>query len=156
METAKPLEFKGTAGDYFVLVLITIVFTYIPIFGWAFLLNYAAGWLADNTIVNGKKVAYTASYGESLTFMLVNGLLLIVTLGIYLFWLAPKTYRYVADHIHYVDGVAAQSLEVPVTPAPVSPVDQVVPTTPVEPIAPAAPTDPVPPATPSGTTPLVG
>src|SRR5438876_365731 len=106
METARPLEFKGTASGYFVLALISVVFSYIPILGWAFLLNYASAWYADNSLVNGKKVVYKAGYGESLMFMLLNTLLLVVTFGIYMFWFVPKMYRYVFDHIHYVDQVS--------------------------------------------------
>jgi len=157
METAKPLEFKGTAGGYFVLTILSIVLTYIPVFGWAYLLNYASGWFADNTLVNGKKVAYKAGYGESLKFMFIYGLLTVVTCGIYLFWFVPKMYRYIADHTHYVDEVAAtQPVEVPVAPAPVNIVDTATPATPVDPAASVVPTDPAPPAAPTGTTPQVG
>ncbi|HSX06631.1 MAG TPA: DUF898 family protein [Candidatus Saccharimonadia bacterium] len=153
METAKPLEFKGTASGYFVLALVSIVLAYIPILGWAFLLNYASAWFADNTLVNGKKVAYKATYSESLMFMLVNGLLLIVTLGIYLFWFMPKMYRYVVDHTQYVGEVGAAQ---PVATEPVAAPAMQAPVSPVEPVAPITPTEPTPPVAPTGTTPLVG
>lgn len=157
METAKPLDFKGTAGGYFVLVLISIVLAYIPVLGWTYLLNYAAGWFAENTLVNGRKVAYKAGYGETLKFMFLSSLLLVVTLGIYMFWFAPKMYRYIAEHTHYLDEavasqspVAAEPVAAPAAQAPVSPTDPVVPATPVSPV------EPTPPTTPSGTKPLVG
>jgi len=153
METAKPIEFKGTAVGYFLVTILSIVLTYIPILGWAFLLNYVAGWFADNTLVNGKKVAYKATYSESLLFMLVNALLLIVTLGIYLFWFMPKMYRYVVDHTHYLDEpvaaepvVATDPVAMPTPEAPVSP---------VEPVVSVAPTDPTPPVAPTSNTPTV-
>jgi|GEM_PF-1318043 len=158
METAKPLEFKGTAGGYFVFTLVSIVLMYLPILGWAWLLNYSAGWFADNTLVNGKKVYYRADYGETLKFMFINTLLLAVTAGIYLFWFVPKMYRYAVDHTHYFDevtaamqsSVIADPVATPVMPASVSPVN------PVAPAAPVSPVDPTPPVTPSGTTPSVG
>lgn len=123
MQDAKPLEFHGTAGGYFVLTILSIVLMYIPFFGWAFLLNYASGWFADNTLVNGKNIQYTAGYGESLKFVFVNTLLLAITLGIYMFWFYPKMYRYIVDHTHYVDAVAAPAAPVaPATPqAPTAP-----------------------------------
>ena len=106
MNSSKPLEFHGTAGGYFLLTLISIILVYIPVFGWAFLLNYASSWFADNSLVNGKKIAYSAGYGESLVFILKNALLLIVTIGIYSFWFYPKLYRYMADHVSYFEEPA--------------------------------------------------
>jgi uncharacterized membrane protein YjgN (DUF898 family) len=157
METVKPLEFKGTAGGYFVLALISIILMYIPILGWAFLLNYASNWYADNALVNGKKVAYKASYGESLKFIFVNSLLLIVTLGIYMFWFVPKMYRYAFEHIHYIEEIpVTQPVEAPIAPASVNPVDPVAPATAAAPTIPDTSVDPTSPVAPTGTTPLAG
>jgi uncharacterized membrane protein YjgN (DUF898 family) len=108
METPKPLEFKGAPADYFLLTIVTVVFMYVPIFGWAFILNYSAAWIADKTVVNGKQVAYKADYLESLKFVFINALLLFLTFGIYSFWFVPKLYRYVTERIHYVDGASEQ------------------------------------------------
>lgn len=122
MQQSKPLEFHGTAGGYFILTLVTIIAMYIPVLGWAFALNFAANWFIDNTTVNGSKVKYQASFGESLKFVFVNALLLIVTLGIYSFWFYPKLYRYVFDHTQYVDvtGASAPAVAAPMDPAPVT------------------------------------
>ncbi len=105
MQNAKPLEFKGTPGGYFVLGIVSFFLAYIPLFGWAFLFNYAMEWFADNTLVNGKRVKYSAEYGETLGFVFVNGVLLVVTFGIYVIWFGPKMYRYVANHTQYTDAV---------------------------------------------------
>ncbi len=120
MQNTKPLEFHGTAGGYFLLAIVSIIFMYIPFFGWAFLLNYASGWFADSTMVNGRKVRYQASYGESLKFVFVNALLILITLGIYSFWFAPKMYRYMVEHVDYLDESAtatAMPSPTPETPA---------------------------------------
>ncbi len=129
MESDKLLKFEGTAGGYFLVFLVILVASYIPFFGWAFAFNFMASWMTDNTKVNGKTVAYTAGYGETLGFIFVNFLLLLVTLGIYTFWFVPKVYRYIMDHISYPGETSA-----PVATAP----------TPEEaPAAPEAPTPPV-------------
>lgn len=137
MQNQKPLEFHGTAGGYFILFIITLVLMYIPFFGWAFLLNYTSEWLADNSLVNGKKVKYHAGYGESLKFVFINSLLLLITLGIYTFWFYPKLYRYVVDHVGY-------GVESPESPAPVSPEPPVAPTVFSPPTSPTAPPPAVP------------
>lgn len=77
--------------------------TYIPFFGWALLLNFASSWYADNTLVNGKQVKYSAGYGESLKFVSINFVFLVVTLGIYTFWFYPKLFRYIVGHTTYTD-----------------------------------------------------
>jgi hypothetical protein len=136
MQSSKPLEFHGKAGGYFLLTIISIIMVYIPFFGWAFLLNYAAGWFADNALVNGQKVEYEAGYGETLKFVFVNALLIIITFGIYSFWFYPKVYRYMADHTNYLnDGAVPQA---PAIPVPAAPEQFVAPVSPVAPIAPSA------------------
>lgn len=98
----KPFEFHGTAGGYFVVFLVTLIASYIPIFGWPIAMNFSLSWAADNLTIDGRQVKYDAGYGETLKFLLVNILLLIITLGIYVFWFVPKQYRFIVDHAHYV------------------------------------------------------
>ena len=107
MDVKKPVQFHGTAGGYFILCVVSMVMAYIPILGWAFLLNYSGKWAADNALINDRKVVFKATYMEALKFTVVNTLLLIITLGIYVFWYGPKTYRYFADHVVYLDETGA-------------------------------------------------
>jgi uncharacterized membrane protein YjgN (DUF898 family) len=137
MDTPKPIKFNGTAGGFFVVSVVSLVCTYIPWFGWAFMLNYIAEWFADSSLVNGKKVVYKASYGETLKFVFVQSLLLLVTLGFYIFWFQPKLYRYVVDHTSYADEAATEPVPVADAAAVASPVEP-----PVEPVVPPAPTAP--------------
>ncbi|MCA9334204.1 DUF898 family protein [Candidatus Saccharibacteria bacterium] len=135
----KPLKFSAGAGSYFVVAIVVWIATYIPIFGWAFALNFFADWLAKNSEVNGQKVHFTAGYGESLKFIFINTLLLIITLGIYTFWFVPKLYRYVADHTAY--GAAEVAAPAPAPAAPVA--ETPAPEAPAAPEAPKPPTPPV-------------
>ena len=90
-----------TPGGTFVYVLVSILASFIPLFGSAFMLNYMAGWVADNSTVGGKKVKFNATYMEALSFTFFNMLWLVLTLGIFIFWFIPRTFRYYADHIEY-------------------------------------------------------
>jgi hypothetical protein len=141
MNAAKPLDFNAKALDYLILSFLSALLAYIPFFGWAFLLNYTSGWFADRTLVNGKKVTYSAGYGESLKFVTIGTLLVVITFGIYAFWFAPKMYHYVTDHMSYSDDVAP----VPSTPvaaqAAAEPTDTAAVSKP--PVDPTAPTGPV-------------
>ncbi len=111
MQNAKPLSFSASALDYFTFSIIAIITAYIPFFGWAFLLNYSGQWFSDRTLVNGQKISYKAGYGESLKFIFVNTLLIIITLGIYSFWFYPKMYSYIVDHISYGVADSDQNLQ---------------------------------------------
>lgn len=104
MELRKPLQFNGTVGGYLIVLFLTMVLLYVPVLGWALLLNYSAGWFAKSSLINGKKVVYRASYGETLKFVVINTVLVVVTFGIYALWFAPKLYRYIADHVEYADA----------------------------------------------------
>lgn len=101
---SNPIKFNGTAGGYFVAFLVELVMMYIFIIGWPIAFNFVAGWIVENLEVEGKKMKYSAGYGETLGFILINVLLIAITFGIYVFWFVPKTYRYVADHSTYVDA----------------------------------------------------
>jgi uncharacterized membrane protein YjgN (DUF898 family) len=108
MALDKTFEFHGKAGGYFVVALVNLICAYIPIFGWAFTFNFTNNWVAENATINGKNLKYTAGYGETLKFIFINALLLIITLGIYIFWFVPKSYRYIADHLVFADEVVAE------------------------------------------------
>lgn len=119
MDNQKPLQFEAGALDYFILTILSVLLIYIPFLGWAVLLNYSGSWFADRALVTGKKITFKAAFGESLKFVFVNFLLLIVTLGIYSFWFYPKLYKYMVDHVHFADEVPAPLEAEPVTAAPV-------------------------------------
>jgi uncharacterized membrane protein YjgN (DUF898 family) len=153
MDNQKPLQFNGTAGSYFVVFLVTLVMTYIPFFGWAFLINYTSEWMADNSLVNGKKVAYASSYSETLKFVVVNGLLVFVTFGIYIFWATPKAYRFIVDHVSYTDGSGrVEGSPEPVAETPAETSTEAPAETPAEETPAPAPTPEVNPAPPVATT----
>ncbi len=131
----KQFEFTGKPLDYFVVLIISAITAYIPIFGWPIGFNYNNKWLADNVLINGRKVKYTAAYGETLKFLFVNVLLVIVTLGIYMIWFGIKSYKFIADHTEFVD-TSAQPMAAPATPPAPMPTQM----SPVQP--PAAPMQP--------------
>lgn len=111
------MQFKGTAGSFFVTWLVAALCTYIPFVGPAIALNFVAEWLFKNLEVEGKQMHYSATLGESFKFTFVNALLIIVTLGIYVFWYVPKMYRYILDHVSYADAASPAPVPAP-TPAP--------------------------------------
>ncbi len=120
----KPFQFSGTPMDYFIVTIVTAVTAYIPIFGWPIAFNYMNKWIMDNLTVDGRKLQYSAGYGEVLGFLFVNILLVMITFGIYIFWFGPKTYRFIADHTTYIDGVAPVGQPVAAA-APVAPINPV-------------------------------
>ncbi len=101
MEPQNLLTFDGKAGDYFVMVLVTTLVGWIPFFGWAFGMNYMSEWIGNHTTMGGRRLTYSAGFGETLGFVTVNALLLCITFGIYTFWFVPKTYRYFMEHTTY-------------------------------------------------------
>jgi uncharacterized membrane protein YjgN (DUF898 family) len=103
----KPIQFHGGAGEYFIKNFASIILMYVIIFGWPIAFNLMTGYVVDNLTLNGKKLKYSAGYGEVLVFLLVNILLLIVTLGIWSFWFVPRSYRFIVDHTTIQEAVAA-------------------------------------------------
>jgi uncharacterized membrane protein YjgN (DUF898 family) len=101
-QSPRPIQFNGTAGGIFVAMLVNWLYGLIPIVGWALGTNYFGRWIAKNSKVNGQDVKFTATLGDTFWFILGNVLLVIITLGIYIFWYIPKLYCFIADHVEYV------------------------------------------------------
>lgn len=103
----KSFDFVATAGGYFYIVIVATLLQFIPIIGTVIAFNMMYSWLAENSIVGGRRVVYKAGFGETLKFLLVNLLLVLVTFGIYIFWFVPKTFKYVAAHVTFADEAQA-------------------------------------------------
>lgn len=95
--------FTGTAGGFFVAFIVVYFTQLLFIFGWPIGMNYMANYVVENVDMNGKKFKYQAGYGETLSFLFVNALLLVITFGIYMFWFLPKSYRWVLEHTSYAN-----------------------------------------------------
>jgi uncharacterized membrane protein YjgN (DUF898 family) len=113
MDAKKPIEFNGTAGTYLQLLIMTLLFVYIPLFGWAFILNYSAGWFAQNTRINGQAIAFRAGYLEALKLVTISAILMIITFGIYSIWFVPKLYRYLTAHFYYTEDKVEKLAQIP-------------------------------------------
>lgn len=86
----KSFDFIGTPGGFFVTLILTSLLQIIPIAGAVLGMNMFYAWIADNSLVSGRKVVYKAEFMETLVFLFVNVLLVMVTLGIYFFGLLQK------------------------------------------------------------------
>lgn len=115
-EPTKKFEFTGSAGSFFTMYVLAVLFLLIPIVGFVFSFNKQTSWMVGNIKVNGRQLAYKASFGEVFVLLLVGLLLTVLTLGIYTFWFVPKVYRFVADHTGYADEAPATT-SLPTTPA---------------------------------------
>ena len=85
-EGAKPLQFHGSAGGYFINVIIVAILSIIPLIGSAMGVHILAKWWVENSSVDGKKLTYNASFGETTMYAFIRILLVLITLGIYIFW----------------------------------------------------------------------
>lgn len=115
----KPFEFTGSASGFFVMTLVSTLMQLIPFVGFAMAFNYQNEWMVKNTKMNGQNLTYKAELGETWVMLFVGILLIILTLGIYLFWFAPKVYRFVFDHVTVGDPaeVPSSATSLPTTPA---------------------------------------
>jgi len=100
-ETTQVVDTQVTPGGTLLMLVVTTIAGFVPLFGSAFSLNYMAGWIADNSTVQGKEVRFNATYMEALSFTFFNLLWLVLTLGIFIFWFIPRTYRYYTKHVEF-------------------------------------------------------
>ena len=114
--SSKHFEFTGNASGFFV-AWIVVYFTSATVILIPLGFNFFVEWFVKNIKVDGRSLSYKAGFGESFVFLLVSVILLMLTIGIYGFWFAPKLYRYIADHTTYADEVSTAPLAAAV-PAP--------------------------------------
>ena len=107
METPTPfaplpmLQFKfvGGAGTYLGMCLGSFFITLLTLgicYPWAVCMRYR--WQAKNTYINGYRLRFTGSapglFGHWIKWLL----LCVITLGIYLFWVAPRMTKWIVEH----------------------------------------------------------
>lgn len=101
-----PLSFEAGAGEYFGVCFLNLLLFFVPVFGWA------AQWLIMNRFiiehlrVEGRPMKYTMTYGYALKTIAGNLLMIVLTLGIGLFWLHIKQIKAIFAHAQYADEVA--------------------------------------------------
>ena len=60
-------------------------------------------WIAKHTIIDGHQVVFDGKGGQLFGQWIKWFVLMIITCGIYSFWVAPRMYNWVASHLHKVD-----------------------------------------------------
>ena len=110
MGKSRTFKFDGGAADYLgtaILAFLVTLFTLGIALPYAIVLRQR--WRAKHTIIDGQRLAFLGT-GVSLFGNWVKWLLLIiVTLGIYSFWVAPRLVKWVVENTDF-----AQSREAPV------------------------------------------
>ena len=110
-EGAKPLQFHGSAGGYFINVIIVAILSIIPLIGSAMGVHILAKWWVENSSVDGKKLTYNASFGETTMYAFIRILLVLITLGIYIFWAVPQIVKFVYQHSSVASAAPAPTPE---------------------------------------------
>ena len=84
-----------------ILQAIITIFTFGIGAPWAICLK--EGWYVRHTVVDGHQLTFDGTGGQLLGNWVKWFLLMIITLGIYSFWVAPRMFNWVASHLHKVE-----------------------------------------------------
>ncbi|MCX6152587.1 MAG: DUF898 family protein [Candidatus Kapabacteria bacterium] len=95
-------SFKGDLaswiGTSFLASLLTI-FTLGIGFPWALCMKQK--WYTKNTFVDGRQLIFTGSGGSLIGLWIKWFFLLIITLGIYSFWIGPNLQKWIVEHTDF-------------------------------------------------------
>lgn len=92
---------EGSVGEFFMLRFVAGLLTVIS-FGFAhfWMVCKIQRWIADHTVIGGKKLVFDGKGGELFAKNIVWNLLTAVTLGFYLIWRPTSELKWFASHTH--------------------------------------------------------
>ena len=61
-------------------------------------------WKAKHTYIQGKQLVFTGGGFSLIGFWIKSVLFVIITFGIYIFWLIPKLNQWVVEHTDFADA----------------------------------------------------
>jgi uncharacterized membrane protein YjgN (DUF898 family) len=102
--------FDGGAASYLGTALLALLITFVTLgFGtpWAICLRYS--WRTKHTYVNGHRLRFTGSGGGLFGNWVKWFLLMLITLGIYSFWVVPRLTKWIVEHQEFDPSYARQS-----------------------------------------------
>ncbi|MHB1055758.1 MAG: DUF898 family protein [Thermoleophilia bacterium] len=105
MAKSKNFSFDGGAATYIgtgILAALITVCTIGIAFPYALCLRQM--WRCKHTYINGRRLVFIGRGRHLFGLWIKWFLLLIITLGIYSFWLAPSLQRWIAEHTDFEDG----------------------------------------------------
>ena len=97
---AGPVAFDGGAGSYVVTHILAQLLT-MTFFGIPWAVCMVLTWGVDHTIVEGKRLRFLGTGGQLFGQWIKWVLLVIVTLGIYSFWVVPAFNKWIADNTEF-------------------------------------------------------
>lgn len=104
MTKSKDFKFDGGAATFVgteILAFLITVFTFGLLYPFALVLKER--WKAKHTLLHGKRLVFTASAWSLLGNWIKWFLLIIVTLGIYIFWVQPRMQKWIVEHTEIDD-----------------------------------------------------
>lgn len=101
-------RFDGTVIELFGVNLAVSLLTFFTLgigYPWALVMKH--NYIADHTLIDGRRVRFDGTGGQLFGIWLKISLLTIITLGIYYFWAELEVQRWVAQQTHLEGAYAA-------------------------------------------------
>ena len=87
--------------DFDVSIFTYFFFTFDFGFPWALCMKQ--NWKAKHSLIDGKRLQFTGNGGSLILLWIKWCLLLIITVGIYSFWLQPNLQKWIIQHTDFAD-----------------------------------------------------
>jgi uncharacterized membrane protein YjgN (DUF898 family) len=102
MARSDSFRFDGGAADYFGTAFLATLITFITLgFGLPWALCMRQSWKTKHTIVNGVRLHFSGTGGGLFGQWIKWWLLMMVTIGIYGFWVIPQLNRWIVEHTDF-------------------------------------------------------
>lgn len=102
MAKSEHFTFDGGAGTYIGTAIGAFFLTILTAgigFPWALCMKRR--WIAKHTLVDGRRLRFTAHGGGLILLWLKWMFFLLITVGIYGFWLGPNLQRWIVEHTDF-------------------------------------------------------
>jgi len=108
MGRSKAFRFDGGAGTYLGTAILALLITLVTLgICTPFAIVLRQRWRAKHTYVNGQRLVFIGGGMQLFGLWLKWLLLMIVTLGIYGFWVAPRVQKWIVENTDFDQTVTA-------------------------------------------------
>lgn len=117
MAKSTSFKFDGGAADWLGTAIAAALITFFTLgIGYPFAICVIQSWKTKHTLIDGRRLSFSGTGFSLIGVWIKWWFFLVITLGIYSFWIVPNLQRWITENTHFED----EHIQYATNPAPVA------------------------------------